>query len=95
MEMNEKKLEFKKRIIYLVAMIITMSSFGILPFGSKGMVVNADETTQESAAKIDETYYSTVQEALYAAKSGDTVTLLSDYVSGTDDGSLTIDTKTL
>ena len=34
MEMNEKKLGYKKRIIYLVAMIITMSSFGILPFGS-------------------------------------------------------------
>ena len=93
--MSEKKLGFKKGIICLVAMIIIMAAFGILPFGSKGMVVNATETPPESAAKIDETYYDTVQEALDAAEPGDTVTLLSDYVSGADDYRLEINNKTL
>ena len=48
----------------------------VMVFGTAAMPVFADENT--NAAKIGETEYATLKEAVAAAQNGETVTLLSD-----------------
>ena len=84
-------------IVLSVAMVI-----GVVPLNGMVLPVRAEEemeivaeTIPNYGAKIGETNYATLREAIAAAQNGDTVTLLQDYVAGANDESLSISNKTL
>lgn len=69
------KLNNKHRVLSVVLLMLVM----MLSFAS--VVAFADDGNSTNVAKIGETEYATLAEAIAAAKDGETVTLLADITS--------------
>ena len=70
--------QFKKRLSLLLAIVLCVS---LLAVSATATTTDPAPTSTTNEAKVGETEYPTLAEAISAAKAGDTVTLLNDVTA--------------